>query len=143
MKPSPLRITVPPGWFIKDALKYIGLTQKEFARLASYHPKTVSYVVNGKSPITSRMAASLEQHTGIPFSIWMQLQRQHEQNTAMGALEWFSAILEVHARSRRRPWAPSMGEEGTQEGEETASGLSDDDFATGVPNGLHDAQNGS
>lgn len=71
-----------PGELIRDELKERGMTQKQLAIDTGIKPSVISETVNGKRPVSVRMAAALESVFGIPAEYWLNLQSQYDLDTA-------------------------------------------------------------
>ena len=67
-------IATHPGEMIKDELKERGMTQKQ--------PSVLSETINGKRSVSLNVAVALEKALGIPADIWMNMQTQHDLDTA-------------------------------------------------------------
>ena len=65
-------IATHPGEMIKDELKERGMTQKQLA----------DETINGKRSVSLNVAVALEKALGIPADIWMNMQTQHDLDTA-------------------------------------------------------------
>ena len=70
------------GDFLRQYIKVIGKTQKEFAADISLHPSRVSRIIKGKEKISKAIAYRLEQHSGntIDALLWWKLgQKETEE----------------------------------------------------------------
>ena len=72
---------------IKDELKERGMTQKQLADETGIKPSVLSETINGKRSVSLSVAVALEKALGIPADIWMNMQTQHNLDTADIA-EW-------------------------------------------------------
>ena len=71
-----------PGEMIKDELKERGMTQKQLAAETGIKPSVLSETINGKRSVSLSVAIALERALGIPADVWMNLQTQHDLDTA-------------------------------------------------------------
>ena len=71
-----------PGELIRDELKERAMTQKHLSELTGIKPSVLSETINGKRPISVRMAAALETVLDIPAEYWLNLQSQYELDAA-------------------------------------------------------------
>ncbi|WAM33280.1 HigA family addiction module antitoxin [Caldicellulosiruptor morganii] len=71
-------IAIPPGETIKENLKYLGMTQAEFAQRMGLSEKTVSEIINGIAPITYETALKLENVIGASAEFWMNLEANYQ-----------------------------------------------------------------
>ena len=58
------------------------MTQKQLAIDTGIKPSVISETINGKRPVSVRMAAALEAVLGIPAEYWLNLQSQYDLDTA-------------------------------------------------------------
>ena len=75
-------VATHPGEIIKDELKERGITQKQLADQTGIKPSVLSETINGKRSVSLSVAVALEKALGIPADIWMNLQAQHDLDTA-------------------------------------------------------------
>ena len=75
-------VATHPGEMIKDELKERGMTQKQLADKTGIKPSVLSETINGKRSVSLNVAVALEKALGIPADIWMNLQTQHDLDTA-------------------------------------------------------------
>ena len=71
-----------PGELIRDELKERGITQKQLAADSGIKPSVLSETINGKRPVSIRMAAALEKALCIPAEYWLNLQSQYNLDIA-------------------------------------------------------------
>lgn len=73
-----------PGESLReDVLKPLGLTVTETAEALGISRKTLSEIVNGKSPITPDIAVRLERaFTNPPAAMWLRLQAAYDLRRA-------------------------------------------------------------
>lgn len=75
-------IATHPGEMIKDELKERNMTQKQLSELTGIKPSVLSETINGKRSLSLTVAIALEKALGIPAEIWMNLQTQHDIDSA-------------------------------------------------------------
>ncbi len=68
----------PPGETIAEILEERGMTQVDLARRMGRSEKTISLVINGKSPISTETAGQLEMVLGTPASYWLSHEAQYQ-----------------------------------------------------------------
>ena len=76
-------IATHPGEMIKDELKERGMTQKQLADETGIKASVLSETINGKRSVSLNVAVALEKALGIPADIWMNMQTQHDLDTAI------------------------------------------------------------
>lgn len=69
---------VKPGETIVEMLEELSMTQKELAARMNITEKTVVDLIKGASPITQKYAKSLEAILGLPYTFWINLQRDYD-----------------------------------------------------------------
>lgn len=70
---------VHPGEILADILDNKSLSQKELADRINKSEKTISEIVNGKSPITPETAIQFEQALNVPATFWNNLEKNYQQ----------------------------------------------------------------
>ena len=58
------------------------MTQKQLAAETGIKPSVLSETINGKRSVSLSVAIALERALGIPADVWMNLQTQHDLDTA-------------------------------------------------------------
>lgn len=71
-----------PGALIRDELNERGMTQKQLSMDTGIKPSVISETINGKRPVSVRMAAALDSVLGIPAEYWLSLQSQYDLDAA-------------------------------------------------------------
>jgi len=71
-------LLIHPGETIAEVLKDQKISQKELAIRTGFTEKHISTVVNGKKPISSKLALKLENALGISASFWKNLQTNYD-----------------------------------------------------------------
>ena len=89
-----------PGELLKhDSLMPLGLTITETAKALGISRKTLSEIINGKSPITPDIAVRLERaFTNPPADMWLRLQAAYDLRRAEQRLKKTAV---------RRLWKPT------------------------------------
>ncbi len=91
---------VAPGETLAETIEALGIDQRELAVRAELSEKTISQIVNGHAPISAETAIKLERVTGVPASMWNNLEATYRERRARiedrkrleGALEWLKTI---------------------------------------------------
>lgn len=73
---------VAPGATLEETLTAIGMSQKELAARTGLTEQTITRIINGKQPITAETANKLELVTGVPASMWNNLEAQYREQLA-------------------------------------------------------------
>lgn len=94
-----LNIPHPGEGLKEDVLAPLGLTVTETAKALGISRKTLSEIINGKSPITPDIAVRLERaFTNPPADMWLRLQAAYDLRRAE---------LKLKKSSVRRLWKPT------------------------------------
>lgn len=62
---------------MREELQERGIKQKDFAQQISVQPTHLNAFIKGKRNLNEDLAMKLEQHLGIPFKVWMNLQNSY------------------------------------------------------------------
>lgn len=73
---------VAPGQTLNEILESTGMSQKKLAICAGLTEQAITHIVSGKQPITAKIANKLELVTGVPASIWNNLEAQYRKQLA-------------------------------------------------------------
>ena len=73
---------VVPGLTLQETLEELGMTQRELASRSGLSPKTINRIVKGDDPITPETANKLELVTGVPASLWNNLEKRYRESVA-------------------------------------------------------------
>ena len=71
-----------PGEMLMEYLEFNGWSQRDLARRTGLTPKTISEICNSKAPISPNTALTLEPVFQRPAHLWLNLQRQFDENEA-------------------------------------------------------------
>jgi HTH-type transcriptional regulator / antitoxin HigA len=77
--------TISPGETLREWMEENGLPLKATATACGrMDPKQLQGILDGKRKITTVAACKLQQGTGIPARLWLNLERQFRQGLAEG-----------------------------------------------------------
>ncbi len=77
---------VHPGVYLKELLDELTLSQYRLAKDIGVPAMRVSYVVNGKRPVTAEFALRLGRYFGQNPRYWLNLQSRYDMDTAEDTL---------------------------------------------------------
>ncbi|WP_438351556.1 ImmA/IrrE family metallo-endopeptidase [Paenibacillus sp. FA6] len=103
---------VPPGETLLDTLEELNMSQAELARRMNRPVKTINEIIKAKTEITPTTSLELERATGVPASLWNNLERNYRDNLARikerARLENHVGFLEILPVKDmiRREWIP-------------------------------------
>jgi len=88
------------GRTLMDTLDALGMSQAELAERSGRSKKMINEIIQGKAPITPRMALELERVLGVPASFWNNrerhyreaLARSEEQARLQHHLQWLDTL---------------------------------------------------
>ncbi|MFJ9604698.1 helix-turn-helix domain-containing protein [Streptomyces althioticus] len=88
----------PPGETLKEQLEALGIPQADLARRTGLSTKHINQIVQGTAVLTPETALLLERATGIPASLWNQLEatwrthvsREESRKALSGQLDWLN-----------------------------------------------------
>ena len=78
-----------PGYFVKQIIEDMGITQEEFALRLGTTGKNISELVNGHCLLSRELAMQLSNMTGMDLEMWMNLRTAYE-----------TKMLEIEERKR-------------------------------------------
>lgn len=70
---------VPPGHILKDWMDEHGIDVGEFAELANLQRTWVRDIIRGVAALTPHVARALEQATGVPEHLWLNLETEYRK----------------------------------------------------------------
>lgn len=73
---------VPPGETLLDTLEELNMTQAELARRMNRPVKTINEIIKAKAEITPVTSLELERATGVPASLWNNLEKNYRDKLA-------------------------------------------------------------
>ncbi|OUN86221.1 HigA family addiction module antitoxin [[Collinsella] massiliensis] len=68
------RIAFHPGYYIKEIIEELGLSQDDFAKRLGTTPKTLSVIINGGQRLSPDIANKLSKMLGTSIEYWLNLQ---------------------------------------------------------------------
>ena len=89
---------VPPGDTLLETLEELGMTQRELARRTDLTAQTINLIVKGVDPITPDTANRLELATGVPATLWNNLEKRYREHRSKH--EQRSRLVEFYGWSR-------------------------------------------
>lgn len=72
-------MTFHPGYYLKEIIEDMEITQCEFAKRLDTTDKTISKLLNGEIPLSNEIAKSLSQMLGTSIDVWINLQKKYEE----------------------------------------------------------------
>jgi len=78
---------IHPGEHLKEMLDEIGMSQNAFALFIGVSAMRISYVVQGKRPVTAELAMLFGKAFGQTPQFWMNLQAAYDLKLAEKALD--------------------------------------------------------
>ena len=79
-------LPVHPGVYLKELLNELTLSQYRLAKDIGVPAMRVSYVVNGKRPVTAELALRLGRYFGQSPRYWLNLQSRYDMDIAEDTL---------------------------------------------------------
>ncbi len=73
---------VPPGDTLREVMGSLDMSQAELARRTELTVQTLNRILKGEQPITYETAGRLELVTGVPASLWNNLEAQYREQLA-------------------------------------------------------------
>ncbi|HBG07817.1 MAG: addiction module antidote protein, HigA family [Geobacteraceae bacterium GWC2_58_44] len=73
---------IHPGEHLKEMLEELGMSQNAFALVIGVSAMRISYVVQGKRPVTAELAILFGQAFGQTPQFWMNLQASYDLKLA-------------------------------------------------------------
>ena len=72
-----------PGYYIKELIEEMEITQNEFALRLDTTGKTLSKLVNGEIPLSKNLAENLALMTGTSVDVWLNLQAKYDEQCCL------------------------------------------------------------
>ena len=72
------KIAFHPGYYIKETIENIGLTQEDFAKRLNTTPKNLSELIRGKQSLSIDIAMKLSRMLGTSVNYWLNLQSSYD-----------------------------------------------------------------
>jgi plasmid maintenance system antidote protein VapI len=79
--------TIAPGATLKDWREENGLGPKSAATACAMDRETFERIETGKRKITQVIACKLQQGTGIPATLWLNLEKRYRADLAAGKVD--------------------------------------------------------
>ena len=76
-----------PGYYVKEIIDEMEITQSEFALRLNTTGKTLSKLVNGEIPMSKNIAENLSLMTGTSVNVWLNLQGKYDEQCCLIELE--------------------------------------------------------
>lgn len=71
-------IAFHPGYYVKEIIDDLGITQDEFAKRLDTSSKNISKIVNGEQNISKAIARKLSDMLGTSVEFWLNLQKDYD-----------------------------------------------------------------
>ena len=72
------KIAFHPGYYIKEYIDDLGITQEEFAIRLGTTPKNISVLLKGEQSLSVEIAAKLSRMLGTSVKFWLNLQSEYD-----------------------------------------------------------------
>ncbi len=72
------KIAFHPGYYIKEYIDEVGLTQEDFANRLGTTAKNISYIVRGEQSLSVDIALKLSKLMGTSIQYWLNIQSQYD-----------------------------------------------------------------
>ncbi|BBB90729.1 MAG TPA: HigA family addiction module antitoxin [Methylomusa anaerophila] len=72
-------IAFHPGYYLREIIEDMGITQSEFAKRLDTTDKTLSKLLNGEIPLSNDIAQKLAQMLGTSVKVWLNLQNAYNE----------------------------------------------------------------
>jgi len=73
---------IPPGETLKEVMESLNMSQKELAIRTGLTVQSLNRIFKGDQPISYETANKLELATGVPASMWNNLETQYREQLA-------------------------------------------------------------
>ena len=71
-------IAFHPGYYVKDVIDDLEMSQREFAKRLEITDKTISKLLSGEAPLSKEIAKKMSQMLGTSVEVWLELQKKYE-----------------------------------------------------------------
>lgn len=85
-------ITFHPGYYVKEVIDELGLSQDEYAERLGISPQVLSAIINGDRCISSNIASKLSEMLGTSVQYWLNLQSMYDEALARAKVEVSASI---------------------------------------------------
>jgi HTH-type transcriptional regulator/antitoxin HigA len=72
-------IAFHPGYYLKEIVEDMEITQDEFAKRLNTTPKTISKLLSGQIPLSDDIAMKLSIMLGTDVDLWLNLQKKYDE----------------------------------------------------------------
>lgn len=72
------KVAFHPGYYIKEYIEEVGLTQEDFANRLGTTPKNISYIIRGEQSVSIEIAYKLSRMMGTSIKLWQNLQNEYD-----------------------------------------------------------------
>lgn len=80
-------IPIHPGEIVKEELEYRGISQKHFAEVIDVSYTMLNDILNGKRPVSTDFALTIEAATGISAELLVRMQLRYNLQVARSKTE--------------------------------------------------------
>ena len=67
-----------PGYYVKDVIDDLEMSQCEFAKRLEITDKTLSKLLSGEASLSKEIAKKISQMLGTSVEVWLELQKKYE-----------------------------------------------------------------
>ena len=71
-------IAFHPGYYVKDVIDDLEMSQCEFAKRLEISDKTLSKLLSGEASLSKEIAKKMSQMLGTSVEVWLELQKKYE-----------------------------------------------------------------
>ena len=71
-------IAFHPGYYVKDVIEDLEMSQCEFAKRLEITDKTLSKLLSGEAPMSREIAKKMSQMMGTSVDVWLKLQKKYD-----------------------------------------------------------------
>ena len=71
-------IAFHPGYYVKDVIDDLEMSQCEFAKRLEITDKTLSKLLSGEAPMSREIAQKMSQMLGTSVDVWLKLQKKYD-----------------------------------------------------------------
>ena len=71
-------IAFHPGYYVKDVIDDLEMSQCEFAKRLEITDKTLSKLLSGEASLSKEIAKKMSQMLGTSVEVWLELQKKYE-----------------------------------------------------------------
>ena len=71
-------IAFHPGYYVKDVIDDLEMSQCEFAKRLEITDKTLSKLLSGEASLSKEIAKKMSQMLGTSVEVWLELQKKYD-----------------------------------------------------------------